>query len=142
MRPGTSTTLAFSLPAFSNWTAKPKTNRLLPRGWNRDGFPDYEMNPVPLPEGPLTHIDEVVYQLPAVAAHHEVCAKLYYQALPPYYLLDRAQPLVNRKPREAPESHRLLNLTTHLSFGDDTPGNAIAPIEDWKLLVDQAGACR
>lgn len=118
-----------------------KDNRLLPRGWDPAGFPKFELNPVPLPEGAMSHVDEVVYDLGDVAGEVSVCARLYYQALPPYYLIDRAQPLAGHEPAQVPESHRLVHLTTRLNEGKETGNSAIATIAGWKLRVAEAGVC-
>jgi hypothetical protein len=110
-----------------------KNNRLLPRGWRRDGpFAD-----VTAPHGEAEHdpeyvnsagssgSDRITYRIPlnertqgAVA----VMAVLYYQSIPPYYLKDRFTTA------SGPETRRLAYLTSHLTVQG-------TPLEDWKLSL-------
>ena len=119
-----------------------KDNRLLPRGWKREGpgpaltgrfleatYPDPETARDPqYQDGSGT--DEVVYrmQLPADVepADVEIRATLYYQAIPPYFLRELFE---NAPDGEA--TRRLHYLCSHI----DLKGT---PIENWKLRV--AGA--
>ena len=55
-------------------------------------------------------------------------ATLYYQSIPPYYLMQRFEQAPN-----APATQRLLYLTSRL----DTTGT---PIENWKLLLASSPA--
>ena len=55
-------------------------------------------------------------------------ATLYYQSIPPYYLMQRFEQAPN-----APATQRLLYLTSRL----DTTGT---PIENWKLLIASSPA--
>lgn len=119
-----------------------KDNRLLPRGWRPDG-------PGPALSGKFlqaTHpdpatgkdpqyadgsgSDEVTYriELPRAvdAAGLRVRARLYYQALPPYYLRN----LFETAP-DGPATGRLHFMSSRLKLKG-------TPIEDWKLLVAEA----
>lgn len=105
-----------------------KNNRLLPRGWRRDG-PFAE---VTHPHGGAARDpdffdgrghDRVVYRIPRERARGavRVRASLYYQALPPYYLAQRFQ-------TKGEETRRLAFLTSRLRVEG-------TPIESWKLLL-------
>jgi hypothetical protein len=67
-------------------------------------------------------------QLPAGvnAANIEVSAQLYYQAIPPYYLLQRFQQAPNGE-----GTQRLYYITSTLDTSK-------TPFPGWKLLVAQA----
>ncbi len=116
-----------------------KDNRLLPRGWRREG-------PGPALAGRFlmaTHpgadvggdpryadgsgSDEVLYRIDLPAGlkpgQLRVCATLYYQALPPYFL----QNLFEGAP-DGPAIRRLHNLCSRV----DLKGTAI---ERWKLRI-------
>ena len=119
-----------------------KDNRLLPRGWKKEGpgpaltgkflaatHPDPEALKDPrYADGSGT--DEVTYRItlpPDVdATSLTVRATLYYQAMPPYYLRN----LFATAP-DGPATRRLHSLIGHL----DLKGT---PIEGWKLKVASA----
>jgi hypothetical protein len=119
-----------------------KDNRLLPRGWKKDGpgpgltgrfllathpGPDAADDPR-YADG--SGSDEVVYRiaLPAGvdASRVRVRATLYYQAMPPYYLRN----LFATAP-DGPATRRLHHMTSHLNLKG-------TPIEGWKLKVTSA----
>ena len=110
-----------------------KNNRLLPRGWRRDGpfanvtgpHGDAERDPEYINKSGSTGADVVTYRIPfnektrgAVA----VMAVLYYQSIPPYYLKERFTT------GKGPETKRLAYLTSHLTVQG-------TPLEDWKLSL-------
>lgn len=119
-----------------------KDNRLLPRGWKRDGpgpaltgrfleatHPDPEAMKDPrYADGSGT--DEVIYRIAMPtgtdAAGLTVRATLYYQALPPYYLRN----LFETAP-DGPATRRLHSLIGHT----DLKGTVI---EGWKLKIASA----
>jgi len=119
-----------------------KDNRLLPRGWKKEGpgpaltgrfleatHPDAAAAADPkYADG--SGSDEVTYriELPADTdpARLRVRATLYYQAMPPYYLRN----LFTTSP-DGPATQRLHHLASHLSVKG-------TPIENWKLRI--AGA--
>jgi hypothetical protein len=120
----------------------PKDNRLLPKGWTRQG---------PAPKsfsGDFLHStfaegdalndpmynngsgkSVVLYEIPLSQLRNvnlsnlSVRATLYYQSIPPYYLTQRFETAPN-----APGTQRLFYLTSRLR----TEGT---PIEHWKLLI-------
>lgn len=119
-----------------------KDNRLLPRGWKRQGpggdltgafleatYPDPDTAKHPrYTDG--SGSDEVIYrvQLPTDMdpARLQVKATLYYQAIPPYFLRNLFQ--------DAPDgaaTRRLHYLCSHLNL-------AGTPIENWKLRITSA----
>jgi len=120
----------------------PKDNRLLPRGWTKDGpaprsFKD-EFLHATFPEGEAANdpsyqsgsgTSVVRYAVPlsrlgnADRSKLMVKATLYYQAIPPYYLTQRFE-----QAPHAPGTQRLFYLTSRLN-------TAGTPIEGWKLLV-------
>lgn len=110
-----------------------KNNRLLPKGWRRDGpFAEFtgphgeaETDPEYLNKSGSTGSDRITYRIPfnektrgAVA----VMAVLYYQSIPPYYLKERFNT------GKGPETKRLAYLTSHLTVQG-------TPLEDWKLSL-------
>jgi hypothetical protein len=119
-----------------------KDNRLLPRGWKREGpgpdltgrflkatYPDPETGQDPrYLDG--SGSDEVTYriELPQNVdpAQLEVRATLYYQAMPPYFLRN----LFETAP-EDPATKRLHYLCSHVNL----KGTAV---EDWKLRITSA----
>lgn len=119
-----------------------KDNRLLPRGWKKTGpgpeltgrflestWPDPETMKDPCyADGSGT--DEVTYRiaLPAGvdAAGLTVRATLYYQALPPYFLMN----LFKTAP-DGPAARRLHSLIGHSELKG-------TPVEGWKLKVAAA----
>jgi hypothetical protein len=129
-----------------------KDNRLLPKGWSEagpPGFMDFDDPPWPerylkatMPEGGArqdpdftdgTGSDTITYQvalsepvLEQIAAGQAVSvqASVYYQAIPPFYLMTR---FVTNP--DGPGALRLYFLASHLKLEG-------TPIENWKLLVD------
>ncbi len=121
-----------------------KDNRLLPRGWKKDGpspalagrflestYPDPETAKDPR-YGDGSGSDEVIYRIDLPAgvdpAKLRVRATLYYQAIPPYYLRN----LFETAP-DGPAARRLHYLCGNLDL-------AGTPIENWKLRVASATA--
>jgi hypothetical protein len=119
-----------------------KDNRLLPRGWKRDGpgpaltgrflkathpGPDAAEDPR-YADG--SGSDEVTYriELPAEVdpARLRVRATLYYQAIPPYFLRNLFEAA-----RHGPATRRLHYLCSQLNLKG-------TPIEDWKLPITSA----
>ena len=125
-----------------------KDNRLLPKGWTATGpdpssltgeylhstFPEGEAAKDPsYMDGSGTSV--VRYEVPLAAlpkgiapATLTIKATLYYQSIPPYYLMQRFEQAPN-----AAATQRLLYLTSRL----DTTGT---PIENWKLLIASSPA--
>ena len=122
-----------------------KDNRLLPFGWtstgplNADKTPyipaDYlhETFPVAVGGDPAyadgSGSNVVRYEIPLSAftgRNLTVTATLYYQSVPPYFLIDR----FSQAPNE-PATQRLYYLTSNLQ----TKGT---PIEDWKFQIASA----
>jgi hypothetical protein len=119
-----------------------KDNRLLPRGWKKDGpgpeltgrflqatYPDPATARAPrYSDG--SGSDEVTYRITLPAgmdpAELTVRATLYYQAMPPYYLAN----LFATAP-DGPATRRLHSLLGHL----DLKGT---PLEGWKLKITSA----
>jgi hypothetical protein len=120
-----------------------KDNRLLPRGWTKTG-PDLASLSGRFLESTFAEGDAaqdptytdgsgtsvVRYEVPLSAlpdgidpARLTIKATLYYQSIPPYYLMQRFE----QAPKAA-ATQRLLYLTSRL----DTTGT---PIENWKLLI-------
>jgi hypothetical protein len=125
----------------------PKDNRLLPRGWTKDGpapksfngeflhstFAEGEAADDPAYQnGSGTSV--VRYEIPlsrlpkATVSRLAVKAALYYQAIPPYYLTQRFE-----QAPQAPGTQRLFYLTSRLN-------TAGTPIEGWKLLIAASAA--
>ena len=122
-----------------------KDNRLLPKGWTPEGPVGMNADPVWGPQfvqattpkgGALddrafldgSGSDVVTYQVPIdpeLAAGASVQATLYYQSIPPFYLMDRFSTA------NGPSGQRLHHLASHLHV-DGTP------IEDWKLEIGAA----
>jgi hypothetical protein len=119
-----------------------KDNRLLPRGWKREGpgpaltgrylaatHPDPATAADPnYQDGSGT--DEVEYRvsLPAGVdpARVSVRATLYYQAIPPYFLRNLFESAV-----DGPATRRLHHIAHHLNLSG-------RPIENWKLRIAAA----
>jgi mono/diheme cytochrome c family protein len=134
--------------SFIRRDAIPKDNRLLPRGWTREGpapksfkdeflhstFAEGEAAKDPsYTNGSGTSI--VRYEIPlgqlatgADPSKLTVKATLYYQSIPPYYLTQRFEQAPN-----APGTQRLYYLTSRLN----TRGT---PIEGWRLLIASSPA--
>jgi len=125
-----------------------KDNRLLPRGWSKEGpdpaslsgeflhstFPEGDAaNDPAYKDGSGTSI--VRYEIPlselpqgTELSKLTVKATLYYQSIPPYYLMQRFEQAPN-----APGTQRLLYLTSRLK-----PKGT--PIEGWRLLIASSPA--
>jgi hypothetical protein len=120
----------------------PKDNRLLPKGWTREGPAPKSFNGDYLhstfAEGDAANdpayqngsgTSVVRYQIPlsqltrANVSRLAVKATLYYQSIPPYYLMQRFE-----QAPQAPGTQRLFYLTSRLR-------TAGTPIENWKLLL-------
>jgi cytochrome c553 len=120
-----------------------KENRLLPRGWSREGpaplsFKDEYLHST-FPEGDAANdpsytngsgTSKLRYAVPFSElpkgidrSKLTVKATLYYQSIPPYYLMQRFEQAPN-----APGTQRLFYLTSHLN-----PKGT--HIENWKLLI-------
>lgn len=119
-----------------------KDNRLLPRGWTAKG-PDPSLSGeflhATFPEGEAlkdpsytngSGTSVIRYEVPLASlpkgidpARLTVKATLYYQSIPPYYLMQRFE-----QAPDAPATERLLYLTSRL----DTRGT---PIENWKFRI-------
>lgn len=115
-----------------------KDTRLLPAGWDPDAFPEYGMNPVGRPVSDPSHVEAFSYRIPLADARRaaRVTVSINYQALPPYYLIDRMALLNGDAPSEAyPETQRLLHLLSHLDLERDSAARAI---RGWKLEIDRA----
>ena len=110
-----------------------KNNRLLPKGWRRDGpmaeftspHGNAEHDPEYVNNSGATGSDRITYRIPlsektqgAVA----VMAVLYYQSIPPYYLRERFSI------GKGPETRRLAYITSHMTVQG-------TPLEDWKLSL-------
>lgn len=124
-----------------------KDTRLVPRGWRRDG-PWAEVTtpcaydagyrggesghdpcrPIELPGytggGGFDRVGYEVACTPALAGARRVVARVYYQALAPYYLKQRFSDA------QGPDTQRLHYLGSYLT----TEGT---PVEDWKVLIDE-----
>ena len=122
-----------------------KENRLLPRGWSAKG-PDPSLGGEFLhstfPEGDAANdrsytdgsgTSKLRYAVPVAElpkavdpSRLKVKATLYYQSIPPYYLMQRFE-----QAPTAPATGRLFYLTSRLN-------NHGTPIENWKLLIATA----
>jgi hypothetical protein len=123
-----------------------KDNRLLPRGWSAKGpdpaslsgeflratFPEGDAAKDPsYADGSGTSV--VRYEVPLSAlpkgidaARLTIRATLYYQSIPPYYLMQRFE-----QAPDGPATRRLMYLTSRL----DTKGT---PVANWKLPIAAA----
>ena len=122
-----------------------KDNRLLPKGWTKDGPPGFAADPTwgprfvqaTSPKGNVledaafqdgTGSDTITYRIamPAeVIAGGTVAATLYYQSIPPFYLMERFTTA------DGPNAQRLHFMAGYLNV-DGTH------IDDWKLEVASA----
>lgn len=122
-----------------------KDNRLLPKGWRPLGPPGFADDPVwgprfllaTTPKGNVvddaafldgTGSDTITYQVdlpPEALQGGTVSATLYYQSIPPFYLMDRFTTA------DGPNAQRLHYIASHLNLKD-------TPIEQWKLAVGSA----
>ncbi len=121
-----------------------KDNRLLPRGWKREGpgpalagrfLAATHPDPVTAKDPRYADgsgSDEVVYRIDLPRgvdpSRLEVRATLYYQAIPPYFLRN-----IFESGSDGPATRRLHYLCSHI----DLKGT---PIENWKLRITSA-AC-
>lgn len=109
-----------------------KNNRLLPKGWRRDGpygeftapHGDAERDPEYINPAGASGADRIVYRIPAARASGAASVRvtLNYQAIPPSYLRDRFTI------GKGAETERLVYLTNHLNLTQ-------SPIEGWKLPI-------
>jgi hypothetical protein len=108
-----------------------KNNRLLPKGWRRDGplaeftgpHGDAEKDPDYDGRSGATGIDNLIYRIPLNERTRGIVAirvTLNYQSIPPYYLKQRFTI------GQGPETQRLAYLTSHLTLEG-------SPVEGWKL---------
>ena len=131
--------------SFVAQAATIKDNRLLPKGWTKEGPPGFAADPTwgprfvtaTSPKGNVlddaafqdgSGSDTIVYQIeiPEEAiSGGTVEATLYYQSIPPFYLMERFTTA------DGPNAQRLHFMASYLNV-DGTP------IEDWKLEVAAA----
>ena len=126
-----------------------KDNRLLPKGWTPDGPPGFAADPewgekyviATAPKGNVvddrgfqdgTGSDIVTYQITLPSAMEDltgsqVIARLYYQSIPPFYLMERFMTA------DGASAERLHYLASRLNL-DGTP------IENWKLEIASAAS--
>jgi len=108
-----------------------KNNRLLPKGWRRDGplaeftgpHGDAEKDPDYDGRSGATGADSLTYRIPLNERTRAIVAvrvTLNYQSIPPYYLKQRF------RIGQGPETQRLAYLTSHLNLER-------SPIDGWKL---------
>ena len=123
--------------SFVELNKEVKDNRLLPAGWDASPFWDkFAIQPVAASLEARPERDRVSYRITGLPNEPlNIEAGLYYQALPPYYLLDRIALLAGSDAGAYPETERLLHLLSRMQIG----GNAISSraIADWKLLIDK-----
>lgn len=113
---------------------KVKDNRLQPRGWSSTGPFATETAPVGTGNDPDyqngSGSSDVRYLIPLTVlngAEYSVRVTLYYEAIPPYYLAQRAEDA------NGPDTQRLLDFVNRLTV-DGTP------IENWRLRIASASA--
>ena len=110
-----------------------KNNRLLPKGWRRDGplaeftgpHGDAEHDPDYDGKSGTSGADNLIYRIPLNDRTRGIVAvrvTLNYQSIPPYYLKQRFTV------GQGPETQRLAYLTSHLSLES-------SPIAGWKLAL-------
>jgi Cytochrome P460 len=108
-----------------------KNNRLLPKGWRRDGplaeftgpHGDAEKDPDYDGKSGAAGADNITYRIPLNQRTRGIVTvrvTLNYQSIPPYYLQQRF------RIGQGPETHRLAYLTSHLTLEG-------TPVEGWKL---------
>ena len=126
----------------------PKDNRLLPKGWTKEGpapkslsgeflhstFPEGEASNDPAYQNG-SGTSAVRYEIPLSQlpkgvdrSKLSVRATLYYQSIPPYYLTQRFEQAPNAR-----GTQRLFYLTSRLNVRG-------TPIENWRLLVASSAA--
>jgi hypothetical protein len=105
--------------SFMRLCASVKDNRILPKGWSPTGLYADVTRPVAARSAARPGQDTVKYVMklaqPKGVAHIEV--RMLYQAMPPYYLVDRFREL-SPGAAPAPEASRLYYLATHLNIDD------------------------
>lgn len=113
-----------------------KNNRLLPKGWRRDGpygeftapHGDAERDPEYINKSGATGADRIIYRISLderTRTAVSVRVTLNYQAIPPSYLKDRFTI------GKGIETQRLAYLASHLNVEQ-------TPIDDWKLPIVSA----
>ncbi len=113
-----------------------KNNRLLPKGWRKDGpygeftgpHGDAEHDPEYINRSGATGADRIIYRIPLddrMRAAVSVRVTLNYQAIPPSYLKDRFAI------GKGAETQRLAYLSSHLNVEN-------TPIDSWKLTIASA----
>jgi hypothetical protein len=128
--------------SFLAQAATIKDNRLLPKGWTKEGPPGFAADPTwgprfvvaTSPKGNVLEdaafqdgsgSDTIIYQIDIpeeIITGGTVAATLYYQSIPPFYLMERFSTA------DGPNAQRLHFMASYLNV-DGTP------IEDWKLEV-------
>jgi hypothetical protein len=111
-----------------------KDNRLMPKGWRKDGPNADATMPVGVAQGTNpgyydgSGSDAVVYRVPAALADAvaSVKATLYSQTIPPYYLAER-----ERVGGKGPATARLKDLAGWIKYQD-------TPAAGWKLPIASA----
>ena len=119
-----------------------KDNRLRPRGWKRKGPYAEDTEPIATENDPdysgpvLSGKDTVTYQIPFTAEQlaraTTVKATLYYQATPPYYLMQRFDSAAQGP--ATTDTERLYYLASHLNV-DATSMSGEQYMQNWKLQV-------
>jgi hypothetical protein len=117
-----------------------KDNRIMPRGWSRNGLYAHETEPEGTDGDPLyengSGTDSIIYNIPMTAALKNaasVTVTLHYQATPPYYLTQRFD-LGNSVPAgSSPEIDRLYYLGSHVDFSETN-------VPHWTLTVGTVNA--
>ena len=128
--------------SFLELDAEVKDNRLLPKGWQGERYPSYELAPVGATLTERSEVDEVTYTMAIDGNAGQVArvqARLYYQALPPYYLLDRIALLAELAPAEvaelAPETQRLAHMLARQELVPKDTRRLVQAIDGWKLAI-------
>ncbi len=113
---------------------KVKDNRLQPRGWSSSGPFAAETAPVGTGADPDyqngSGTSDVRYMVPLssiAGTPFAVRVSLYYQAIPPYYLAQRAADA------SGPDTERLVDFADRLTVEG-------TPVENWRLLIATASA--
>jgi hypothetical protein len=113
---------------------KVKDNRLQPRGWSSTGPYAAETAPVGTGSDPDyqngSGTSDVRYLVPLSSLERvpfAVRASLYYQAIPPYYLAQRAADA------SGPDTQRLVDFSDRLTVEG-------TPVENWRLMIATATA--
>jgi hypothetical protein len=122
--------------SFLELDTEVKDTRLLPEGWKvAKEHSSYNMEPVgkKVPRG-KTNVERIRYIVPKSATLGSAVAtvQLHYQALPPYYLVDRLAPLGEADGEKRIEAQRLLHMLSRLNTSD---GSSARHIKGWKLTI-------